>query len=167
MTQTTISLPFITADASGPKHLNTTPMRSTFDEITADLVQCTQGSWFSRRWWMRSHAECIDEVPGWRAIRMPSVQTMVRRLTGGKDPNMTVNPDEVAAGAPSAFRPPRQRRRSRTQSDVIHNSFDFLPLTYSGLISTPVVTTIHGFSSPQIVPVYAKYNDRSFLRRDQ
>jgi glycosyltransferase involved in cell wall biosynthesis len=45
--------------------------------------------------------------------------------------------------------------------DVIHNSFDFLPLTYAGLISTPVVTTIHGFSSPQIVPVYAKYNDNT------
>ena len=44
--------------------------------------------------------------------------------------------------------------------DVIHNSFDFLPLTYSGLTSTPVVTTIHGFSSPQIVPVYAKYNHK-------
>ena len=42
--------------------------------------------------------------------------------------------------------------------DIIHNSFDFLPLTYSGLVSTPVVTTIHGFSSPRIVPVYAKYN---------
>ena len=49
-----------------------------------------------------------------------------------------------------------------SEFDVIHNSFDFLPLTYSGLISTPVVTTIHGFSSPQIVPVYAKYNDRTF-----
>jgi glycosyltransferase involved in cell wall biosynthesis len=46
--------------------------------------------------------------------------------------------------------------------DVIHNSFDFLPLTYSGLITTPVVTTIHGFSSPQIVPVYAKYNVGTF-----
>ena len=46
--------------------------------------------------------------------------------------------------------------------DIIHNSFDFLPLTYSGLISTPVVTTIHGFSSPQIVPVYEKYNKRTF-----
>jgi len=44
--------------------------------------------------------------------------------------------------------------------DVIHNSFDFLPLTYSGLVDTPVVTTIHGFSSERIVPVYAKYNDR-------
>jgi glycosyltransferase involved in cell wall biosynthesis len=42
--------------------------------------------------------------------------------------------------------------------DIIHNNFDFLPLTYSGLIKTPVITTIHGFSSPQIIPVYKKYN---------
>jgi glycosyltransferase involved in cell wall biosynthesis len=42
--------------------------------------------------------------------------------------------------------------------DIIHNNFDFLPLTYSGLIKTPVVTTIHGFSSPKIIPVYKKYN---------
>ena len=46
--------------------------------------------------------------------------------------------------------------------DIIHNSFDFLPLTYSGLISTPVITTIHGFSSPQIVPVYEKYDQKTF-----
>jgi glycosyltransferase involved in cell wall biosynthesis len=46
--------------------------------------------------------------------------------------------------------------------DIIHNSFDFLPLTYSGLISTPLITTIHGFSSPQIVPVYEKYDRRTF-----
>jgi glycosyltransferase involved in cell wall biosynthesis len=45
--------------------------------------------------------------------------------------------------------------------DLIHNSFDFLPLTYSGLVSTPVLTTIHGFSSPAIVPVYEKYNRSS------
>jgi glycosyltransferase involved in cell wall biosynthesis len=44
--------------------------------------------------------------------------------------------------------------------DLIHNSFDFLPLTYSALVATPVVTTIHGFSSPAIVPVYEKYNGR-------
>jgi len=44
--------------------------------------------------------------------------------------------------------------------DVIHNSFDFLPLTYSGLVDTPVVTTIHGFSSERIVEVFEKYNDR-------
>ena len=44
--------------------------------------------------------------------------------------------------------------------DIIHNNFDFLPLTYSGLIDTPVITTIHGFSSPRIIPVYKKYNSR-------
>jgi glycosyltransferase involved in cell wall biosynthesis len=44
--------------------------------------------------------------------------------------------------------------------DVIHNGFDFLPLTYSGLIPTPVVTTIHGFSSAKILPVYVSYNGR-------
>jgi glycosyltransferase involved in cell wall biosynthesis len=42
--------------------------------------------------------------------------------------------------------------------DIIHNNFDFLPLTYSGLVKTPVITTIHGFSSPRIIPVYKKYN---------
>ncbi len=43
--------------------------------------------------------------------------------------------------------------------DLIHNHFDFLPLSYSGLVQTPVVTTIHGFSSERILPVYQKYND--------
>ena len=46
--------------------------------------------------------------------------------------------------------------------DIIHNNFDFLPLTYSKLINTPVITTIHGFSSPLIVPVYKKYNEHSY-----
>lgn len=45
--------------------------------------------------------------------------------------------------------------------DLIHNHFDFLPLTYSRLISTPMVTTIHGFSSKLIIPVYKKYNSTS------
>ena len=45
--------------------------------------------------------------------------------------------------------------------DLIHNNFDFLPLTYSGLVATPVLTTIHGFSSPKILPVYRKYNSQS------
>jgi glycosyltransferase involved in cell wall biosynthesis len=48
------------------------------------------------------------------------------------------------------------------QFDLIHNHFDFLPLSYSGLVSTPVVTTIHGFSSPRILPVYEKYNDHAY-----
>lgn len=46
--------------------------------------------------------------------------------------------------------------------DLIHNHFDFLPLTYSRMISTPMVTTIHGFSSPKIIPVYKKYNDTTY-----
>jgi glycosyltransferase involved in cell wall biosynthesis len=45
--------------------------------------------------------------------------------------------------------------------DVIHNHFDFLPLSYSELVATPVVTTIHGFSSERILPVYQRYNRRS------
>jgi len=46
--------------------------------------------------------------------------------------------------------------------DIIHNHFDFLPISYSRLVNTPVVTTIHGFSSPKILPVFEKYNDTSF-----
>ena len=46
--------------------------------------------------------------------------------------------------------------------DIIHNNFDFLPLSYSRLIKTPMVTTIHGFSSPRIIPVYKKYNSNSY-----
>jgi len=46
--------------------------------------------------------------------------------------------------------------------DIIHNHFDFLPLTYTGQTSTPMVTTIHGFSSPGILPVYEKYNGKTF-----
>jgi glycosyltransferase involved in cell wall biosynthesis len=49
-----------------------------------------------------------------------------------------------------------------TEFDLIHNSFDFLPLTYSGLVETPVVTTIHGFSSERIVPVFERYDDRAY-----
>jgi len=46
--------------------------------------------------------------------------------------------------------------------DLIHNNFDFLPLSYSRLIDTPVVTTIHGFSSPRILPVFKKYNSTGY-----
>jgi glycosyltransferase involved in cell wall biosynthesis len=46
--------------------------------------------------------------------------------------------------------------------DLIHNHFDFLPLSYSGLTNTPVLSTIHGFSSPKILPVYRKYNKKTY-----
>jgi molecular chaperone DnaK len=98
VTQTTISLPFITADASGPRHLNTTLMRSTFEQLTADLVERTVGPVKQAMSDAKLTDADIDEVilvGG--ATRMPAVQNLVRRLTGGKDPNMTVNPDEVVA----------------------------------------------------------------------
>jgi len=47
--------------------------------------------------------------------------------------------------------------------DILHNHFDFLPLTYSRLVSTPLVTTVHGFSSPRIMPVYRAYNPSTHL----
>ncbi|GHE26543.1 chaperone protein DnaK [Streptosporangium violaceochromogenes] len=97
VTQTQINLPFVTADASGPKHLNTTLRRATFEEITADLLQRCRGPIEQAMADARLTADDIDEVilvGG--ATRMPAVQGLVRRLTG-KDPNMTVNPDEVVA----------------------------------------------------------------------
>jgi glycosyltransferase involved in cell wall biosynthesis len=48
------------------------------------------------------------------------------------------------------------------QFDILHNNYDFLPLTYSKLVKTPMLTTIHGFSSPKIIPVYKKYNPNSY-----
>ena len=98
VTQTSISLPFITADAAGPKHLNTTLMRSKFDQLTADLVERTTKPVEQAMADAKLTAADIDEVilvGG--STRIPAVQNLVRRLTGGKDPNMTVNPDEVVA----------------------------------------------------------------------
>ena len=98
VTQTTISLPFVTADASGPKHLNTTLMRSTFEQITADLIERTVQPVRQALSDAKLTDADIDEVilvGG--STRIPAVQSLVRRLTGGKDPNMTVNPDEVVA----------------------------------------------------------------------
>jgi molecular chaperone DnaK len=98
VTQTTVSLPFVTADASGPKHLNTTLMRSTFDQITADLVERTIQPVKQAMEDAKLTDKDIDEVilvGG--STRIPAVQHLVRRLTGGKDPNMSVNPDEVVA----------------------------------------------------------------------
>ena len=98
VTQTSISLPFITADAAGPKHLNTTLMRSTFEQITADLIERTTGPVRQALADAKLTDADLDEVilvGG--STRIPAVQNLVRRLTGGKDPNMTVNPDEVVA----------------------------------------------------------------------
>jgi molecular chaperone DnaK len=98
VTQTTINLPFITADANGPKHLNVTLTRATFEQLTADLVGRCLGPVERAMADAKVTANDIDEVilvGG--STRIPAVQQLVRRLTGGKDPNMTVNPDEVVA----------------------------------------------------------------------
>jgi molecular chaperone DnaK len=98
VTQTTINLPFITANAQGPQHLNTTLMRSTFEQLTGDLVERCLGPVQQAMADAKTTANDIDEVilvGG--STRIPAVQQLVRRLTGGKDPNMTVNPDEVVA----------------------------------------------------------------------
>jgi molecular chaperone DnaK len=98
VSQTQVSLPFITADAAGPKHLTTTLKRSTFESITADLVERCLGPVRQAMEDAKVSENDIDEVilvGG--STRIPAVQNLVKRLTGGKDPNMTVNPDEVVA----------------------------------------------------------------------
>jgi molecular chaperone DnaK len=96
--ETTISLPFITADASGPKHLEMKLTRAKFEQLTADLVERCIGPVKRALEDAKIAERDIDEVilvGG--ATRMPAVQQLVRRLTGGKEPNQSVNPDEVVA----------------------------------------------------------------------
>jgi molecular chaperone DnaK len=98
VTQTQVNLPFITADANGPKHLVVSLTRAEFERITGDLVERTMGPVQQAMSDAKVTSNDIDEVilvGG--STRIPAVQTLVRRLTGGKDPNMTVNPDEVVA----------------------------------------------------------------------
>jgi molecular chaperone DnaK len=98
VSQTAVNLPFVTADASGPKHLNVNLMRSTFDQITADLVERCMAPVKQAMEDARVTADDIDQVilvGG--STRIPAVQALVRRLSGGREPNMTVNPDEVVA----------------------------------------------------------------------
>ena len=98
VTQTQVSLPFVTADANGPKHLQSTITRSKFDQLTADLVERTMDPVKQAMGDAKVSANDINEVilvGG--STRIPAVQNLVRRLTGGKDPNMSVNPDEVVA----------------------------------------------------------------------
>jgi molecular chaperone DnaK len=97
-TTTQINLPFVTADASGPKHLNTTLQRAKFEQLTADLVERCRGPVEQALSDAKLTADDIDEVilvGG--STRIPAVQELVRRLTRGKEPNMSVNPDEVVA----------------------------------------------------------------------
>jgi molecular chaperone DnaK len=96
--ETPISLPFITADATGPKHLDMRLTRAKFDQLTADLVERCVNPVKQALSDAKLSERDIDEiilVGG--ATRMPSIQALVRRLMGGKEPNQSVNPDEVVA----------------------------------------------------------------------
>jgi molecular chaperone DnaK len=93
-----ISLPFVTADASGPKHLEMKVTRAKFEQLTADLVERCVGPVKQALADAKITERDIHEVilvGG--ATRMPAVQALVRRLTAGKEPNQSVNPDEVVA----------------------------------------------------------------------
>ncbi|GGH84931.1 molecular chaperone DnaK [Pullulanibacillus pueri] len=97
VSQTQISLPFITADATGPKHLEVNLTRAKFEEITADLVERTMGPTrqaLSDAGLSSSDIDKVILVGG--STRIPAVQEAIKKLTG-KDPHKGVNPDEVVA----------------------------------------------------------------------
>lgn len=96
--ETEINLPFITADASGPKHLLMKLTRAKFDQLTHDLVQRTMAPVKQAIGDAKISERDIEEVilvGG--STRIPAVKELVRKLTAGKDPNQSVNPDEVVA----------------------------------------------------------------------
>ncbi|HZQ54886.1 MAG TPA: molecular chaperone DnaK [Bryobacteraceae bacterium] len=96
--ETTISLPFVTADASGPKHLEMKLTRAKFDQLTVDLVErCIDPVKQALKDAKISESEIDEVILVGGATRTPAVQALVRRLTGGKEPNQSVNPDEVVA----------------------------------------------------------------------
>ncbi len=97
MVETEINLPYITADASGPKHLQIKLTRSKFEQLCEDLVERLRTPFFAALKDARLSATEVDEVVlVGGATRMPMVQELVRSLTG-KEPHKGVNPDEVVA----------------------------------------------------------------------
>ncbi len=96
--ETEINLPFITADASGPKHLMVKMSRAKFEQLTVDLLQRCRGPFEQALRDAKLTANDIDEVVlVGGSTRMPMVLDLVRKLTGGKEPHRGVNPDEVVA----------------------------------------------------------------------
>jgi molecular chaperone DnaK len=96
--ETEVNLPFITADASGPKHLQIKLTRAKFEQLTEDLVQRCREPFGQSLADANVGATDLDEVVlVGGATRMPMIQDLVRDLTGGKEPHKGVNPDEVVA----------------------------------------------------------------------
>jgi len=95
--ETNISLPFVTADQSGPKHLEMKLTRAKFEELTDDLTQrCTVPFKQAVNDAKLSVSQIDEIILVGGATRMPVIQELVKRLTG-KEPNRSVNPDEVVA----------------------------------------------------------------------
>ena len=98
VTETEINLPFITADINGPKHLQIKLTRAKLEQLTEDLVQRCVGPVERALSDAGIAADGLDEVVlVGGATRMPMIQELVRKLTRGKEPNKSVNPDEVVA----------------------------------------------------------------------
>jgi molecular chaperone DnaK len=96
--ETTVNLPFITADQNGPKHLQTTINRSKFEQLISGLVEKTRKPVQDALKDAGLAANQIDEVVlVGGSTRVPMVQKLVKELFNGKEPNRTVNPDEVVA----------------------------------------------------------------------
>ena len=96
-TQANINLPFITADATGPKHLDYTLTRAEFERITKDLIdRCRKPVEQALRDASMSQGDIDEVILVGGSTRMPAVQELVKNMTG-KQPNMSVNPDEVVA----------------------------------------------------------------------
>ncbi len=98
VTETNISLPFITADATGPKHLEIKLTRARFNELTRALVERCRNPMEQALKDAKLGYEQLDEVVlVGGSTRIPAVQELVKQVTGGKEPNQSVNPDEVVA----------------------------------------------------------------------
>jgi molecular chaperone DnaK len=96
--ETTINLPFITADQTGPKHLEMTLTRARFESLTTDLTERCRGPFMAALKDAGVTPQQINEVVlVGGATRMPAIQQLVKELTGGKEPHKGVNPDEVVA----------------------------------------------------------------------
>ncbi|MBI4259978.1 MAG: molecular chaperone DnaK, partial [Actinobacteria bacterium] len=98
VSETTINLPFVTATPEGPLHLEMKLTRSEFERMTEDLVQACAGPFRQAvKDWGKDPSSIDHVILVGGSTRMPMIQELVKKLTGGKDPHKGVNPDEVVA----------------------------------------------------------------------
>jgi molecular chaperone DnaK len=98
VTETTINLPFITATADGPLHMEQKLTRAEFERMTEDLVQRTKVPFEQAiKDWGKPSSDIDHVIMVGGSTRMPMIQELVKGLTGGKEPHKGVNPDEVVA----------------------------------------------------------------------